>query len=167
MQGTAGDPLPANVCPPQRVCLLASELKSPRSRVETSTLQALVLISAERADIARGGALCKKHPCSIGRGNPPCSQQPWLTLRKKGRTIFFLIFHFEGAFIVPTATRGRKSDVVLCPPRPPRPLGLLGTLDSTVPGSLSSRKSLGFCWNCHIRGFTSPSDCDPQGGGSG
>lgn len=71
MQGTAGDRLPANVCPSQGVCLLVSVLKSPRSRVETSTLRALVLISAERADVARGGALCKKTALFGTRTPPP------------------------------------------------------------------------------------------------
>lgn len=111
--------------------------------METSTLQAVVLISAERADVARGGALCKKTALfDWTRTPPPSSQQPWLTLRERKGLFFFLIFHFEGAFIVLTATQGRKSDVVPCPPRPPRPhLGLLGTRQTPllqVPSPLGS-----------------------------
>lgn len=65
----------------------------PGTRVETSTLRTLVLISAEHSDIAQGGALCRNQSFSRESGNPNAANAAWLTLRKR-KAFFLIIFHF-------------------------------------------------------------------------
>jgi hypothetical protein len=162
VQKTKRNPLPAGVCPPQPAGRPVSWNQSwcPGSRVETSTLCALVLKSAERSDIAWGGAICRKQSCSMDQETPvlPVTSVNF----KKEKSFFFFLFHFEGALIVLTATQGRKPGTIPCPPNLPDPTwpftGPFRLHCSRVPllGAWKSLSFPGFCWNPHSKIFSLP-----------